>query len=171
MWKPQITPPKKTPSNSKKCENSRLALPPPWKNIPASSSPTLIWSGCVGLSIINVPEENRRSPFTPPRHQHNNRKTTERGLSVCLAGLEAVVYWAADQGNQTLGGSEAAFTMEEADESIQTVDKCFNLCKQTDGEERQHKNKAVWYKKNQILVPPYGPQYINWPHEKNFEQT
>lgn len=109
----------------------KTSFTPTLTNISASSSPTLIWSGCVGLFIINVPEENRRSPFTPPRLQHNNRKTTERGLSICLGSLEAVVYWAADQGNQKLGGSEATFTEEEADESIQTIDKCFNLCKQT----------------------------------------
>lgn len=66
------------------------------KHISASSFPTLIWSGCVGLSIINAPAENRWSPFTPPRLEHNNRMTTERGLSACLTSVEAVVYRAAD---------------------------------------------------------------------------
>jgi len=58
---------------------------------------------------------------------HNNRKTTERGLSVRLARLEAVVHRAADEGNQTLRGSEAAFTEEEADESIQNVSTFTNV--------------------------------------------
>lgn len=101
LWRcenPQLTYHHRTSSNSKSVKIKTCFTPTP-KNIPASSSPALIWSGCVGLSIINVPEENRRSPFTPPRLQHNNRKTTERGLSICLARLEAVVYWAADQGN------------------------------------------------------------------------
>lgn len=65
-----------------KCEKSGFT--PILKNIPASShSLTLIWSGCVGLSIINVPEENRRSPFTPPRLQHKQQKNNREG-SVCL---------------------------------------------------------------------------------------
>lgn len=55
----------------------------PWKTHLGILLPSLIRSGCAGLSIINAPEENRRSPFTAPKLEHNNRKNNREG-SVCL---------------------------------------------------------------------------------------